>query len=38
LVRIRRAAIVKRHNFIAANLALLAPPELAAPLKESLQP
>jgi hypothetical protein len=30
------AEIVKRHQFIAANLAKQAPPELAAPLKEAL--
>jgi hypothetical protein len=31
------AEIVKRHKFIAANLAKQAPPELAAPLKAALE-
>lgn len=31
------AEIVKRHRFIAANLAKQAPPELAAPLKAALE-
>lgn len=36
IVTIPPAEIVKRHKFIAANLAKQAPAELAAPLKEAL--
>ena len=36
IITIPPAEIVKRHKFIAANLARQAPPELAAPLKEAL--
>lgn len=36
IITIPPAEIVKRHKFIAANLAKQAPPELAAPLKEAL--
>lgn len=36
IITISPAEIVKRHKFIAANLAKQAPPELAAPLKEAL--
>lgn len=37
IITIPPAEIVKRHKFIAANLARQAPPELAAPLKEALE-
>lgn len=37
IVTIPPAEIVKRHKFIAANLARQAPPELAAPLQEALK-
>lgn len=36
VITITPAEIVKRHKFIAANLAKQAPPELAAPLKQAL--
>ena len=36
IITIPPTEIVKRHKFIAANLAKQAPPELAAPLKEAL--
>ena len=36
IITIPPAEIVKRHKFIAANLARQAPPKLAAPLKEAL--
>lgn len=36
IITIPPAEIVKRHKFIAANLARQAPPDLAAPLKEAL--
>jgi len=37
ILTISPAEIVKRHKFIAANLAKQAPPELAAPLKQALE-
>lgn len=37
IITLPPAEIVKRHKFIAANLAKQAPPELAAPLKAALE-
>ena len=37
ILTIPPAEIVKRHKFIAANLAKQVPPELAAPLKAALE-